>query len=421
MRNSVKPRRVLLQWPKLGPYHWVRVQAAAHALQHEGVQVLVLETAGREARYGWWGAEPPPRAVEHVQAFPGAVFEELRPWRVHRRLQRLLERLRPDLVVVNGYSLPDARALLYWGLRNGRPVVLMSDSKRDDLPRSRLREALKAHLIRSADAALVAGTPHAAYLKSLGFPESRIRFGLNVVDNAAFAQLAQSLRSSPERRPKLPGLEDRRPFFLAVGRLLRRKGYPELLEAYARYRERALQPWRLVLLGDGPMRAELEARARPMGADVVLAGLRTGGELVAYYAYAGAFVHPALQEQWGLVVNEAMASGLPVLVSRQSGCAQDLVREGENGATFDAHDPEELARRLQWISAPDTDRAALGRCSEAIIAQWGPERFAQGLQEAIEAALEKRDRPFSALACPLLWALQHVALRANSFHGMREL
>ena len=82
-----------------------------------------------------------------------------------------------------------------------------------------------------------------------------------------------------------------------------------------------------------------------------------------------------------------MAAGLPVLVSNRCGCARDLVREGVNGFTFDPFDVEELARRMYDLAHGNVDRAAMGRASREIIAGWGPERFADGLAQAVEVAL----------------------------------
>src|SRR6185369_15110785 len=96
----------------------------------------------------------------------------------------------------------------------------------------------------------------------------------------------------------------------------------------------------------------------------------------------GAFVLASTSETWGLVVNEAMASGLPVIVSRRCGCARDLVAEGRNGFTFDPFDVESLTRQLQRMAAPDTDRAAMSRASREIIAHWTPALWAQNLQLA---------------------------------------
>ena len=117
-------------------------------------------------------------------------------------------------------------------------------------------------------------------------------------------------------------------------------------------------------------------------------GFRQYGELPGYYAGAGAFVHPAHEEPWGLVVNEAMASGLPVLVSRRCGCAGDLVAEGENGFLLDPGDVGAMAGRLrQMAEMGREERERMGRRSREIVEGYGPERFAAGLQEAVSAAI----------------------------------
>jgi glycosyltransferase involved in cell wall biosynthesis len=99
-------------------------------------------------------------------------------------------------------------------------------------------------------------------------------------------------------------------------------------------------------------------------------------ELPAYYGLAGAFVHGSHTEQWGLVVNEAMAVGLPVLVSRRCGCAYDLVQEGVNGFPFDPHDVDQLAHLLLRVAGDSAEATRLGAASRQIIRNWGLDRFA---------------------------------------------
>ena len=109
----------------------------------------------------------------------------------------------------------------------------------------------------------------------------------------------------------------------------------------------------------------------------------------SYYAHAGAFVHASTTEQWGLVVNEAMASGLPVLVSNQVGSSPDLVKEGSNGWTFDPLDIDQLAF-LMWKIASDAPlRTVMGAKSREIIANWSLERFLTGAENAAETAIRE--------------------------------
>jgi glycosyltransferase involved in cell wall biosynthesis len=193
--------------------------------------------------------------------------------------------------------------------------------------------------------------------------------------------------------------------------LVAKKNLLRLLDAYARYRQRAgADAWGLVILGDGELRVEIEGRIAwaDLAGAVILPGFRQYDELPAFYGLAGAFVHASTTEQWGLVVNEAMAAGLPVIVSDRCGCAPDLVRDGVNGFTFDPSDVEGLTGLMYWVAAmTDEYRQAMGRAGQAIIAEWGPERFAEGLMQAVDAALSRPPPTASLLHRGLLWALAH--------------
>jgi glycosyltransferase involved in cell wall biosynthesis len=151
----------------------------------------------------------------------------------------------------------------------------------------------------------------------------------------------------------------------------------------------ASSPWSLVLLGEGPLKTGLCHLISDLSLQqhVLLPGFKQYDELPVYYGLAGPFIHASTTEQWGLVVNEAMASGLPVLVSNRCGCAADLVREGANGFTFDPCNVEQLAQLMLKISASNFPLPAFGAASREIIAEWGPERFASGLQQAVEVAV----------------------------------
>jgi glycosyltransferase involved in cell wall biosynthesis len=192
-----------------------------------------------------------------------------------------------------------------------------------------------------------------------------------------------------------------------------------LVEAYAQYRGLAADkfvgadsstlPWHLVLAGDGPLRSAIEARIDELQVRdfVHLAGAQGYAELPVYYGLARAFVHASTTEQWGLVVNEAMASGLPVLVSNRCGCAPDLVQEGVNGFTFDPYDVEELADAMLRIwRMEDRELNRLAAASQRIIAEWGPERFASGLKAAVDCALAVGPKNASLLDRLLLRALR---------------
>jgi len=271
----------------------------------------------------------------------------------------------------------------------------MSDSTADDTPRIGWKEWLKRRLVAQYSAGLCAGRPQRRYLEQLGMESERIFEGIDVVDNDYFSRGAERARLHRSEYLGLPGLQSPEPFFLASARFLKDKNLDGLLRAYAQYRRRLVDPrdghapWRLVILGDGDERSVLERLVYAEGIEgVSFPGFRQVDELPIYYGRASVFIHPTRQETWGLVVNEAMAASLPVLVSNRCGCVPDLISEGVNGFTFPPDDTAMLTDLMLRTSSGTVDLHAMGVASHERIREWGPERFAQGLQGAVQAARE---------------------------------
>lgn len=376
---------VVVQWPSFGPYHVARLRACQEAAP-PGVEVVGLATAGTvEGRP--WASESDRHDVRIVVGFPDRVYNRIPAREAARRVRVLLDEVRPVAVGVSGYGMADSRAALRWCRRHGAVPVLLTETKADDAPRRFWKEWVKRWYVSRFTAALCGGTPHRRYLVELGMPPERIFDKYDVVDNAAFAAAADAVRAGPAGYAQLPGLGDGRPFFLASSRFIERKNLRRLLEAHLRYRRMQPAGWRMVVLGTGAGEAALKQQvADSTIPDVTFAGFHQTANLVAYYPLAGAFVHPALQEQWGLVVNEAMACGLPVLVSRTVGAAHDLVRDGDNGFTFDPLDVEQLAQLMLKVSASDFPLSAFGDASRRIISDWTPEHFGRNFWAAVGAA-----------------------------------
>ena len=385
---------VAVIFDNFGPYHLARLRAAAAVCD-----LLAIEVAGHSATYAWdasRGREPFRREtlVEGTSA-------DLPRGEIARRLTTALERFSPAVVVVPGWASPVAWAAMQWCTRRGVAMVCMSESTAWDEPGASWKLALKRRLIRRFSAALVGGAHHADNLARLGFARERIFFGYDAVDNAYFSGGADAIwqqADNTRRRLALP-----QNYFLASARFVEKKNLARLLEAFAQYRARG-GAWSLVLLGDGPLRPALEQQRDALGLrdHVLMPGFRQYGDLPACYALAGAFVHASTVEPWGLVVNEAAASGLPLLVSDRCGCAPELVRAGVNGFTFDPTDIAALAALMEEIAAPYFPRAEFGASSREIVAPWGPQRFADGLAQAAEAALAQKATPSGLLDRVLL-------------------
>jgi glycosyltransferase involved in cell wall biosynthesis len=194
------------------------------------------------------------------------------------------------------------------------------------------------------------------------------------VDNRYLKETVNILRlenASPRGLPEQ--------YFLYVGRLSGEKNVDGLLTEWTRYREQG-GAWSLVIVGAGPETGPLKAiaSASVFAKDIYFAGHRTFRELPSFYALAECFVLPSTREPWGLVVNEAMASGLPVLVSSRCGCAEDLVESGKNGFVFDPSKEGALATLLTRMES--LEPSALNRMrirSLEIIENYTPEAFGE--------------------------------------------
>ncbi|MEM8556462.1 MAG: glycosyltransferase family 4 protein [Bacteroidota bacterium] len=368
-----------------------------------------------------WRLERGPTPYERVTVFPGETYDDIAPARLHDGMTAALDRLQPDAVHIHSYSTPDARACLAWCRTNHRVAVCMAESKASDAPRVGWRETIKRTLVFQFDAAQASGSPGARYAAQLGIDPTRIFVGYSVVDNDYFAAAAAAVRADSSEARQLPGLAGETPYFFASGRFMERKDLPTLLRAYGQYRRQSEVPWRLVLLGDGPLRPDLEALVAREAIDgVSFAGWRQIEDLPAYYALASAFVHTATVDQWGLVVNEAMASGLPVLVSTGTGCSEDLVEHGRNGFTFTPGDVETLAA-LMHKTAHGVDLAAFSQRSRAIIADRSLACFGTSLLQAVQAGAQVAPaRGFSWQARCVIAALRLLARSPRSFHAIQD-
>jgi glycosyltransferase involved in cell wall biosynthesis len=326
---------------------------------------------------------------------------------LNQAMPQKLDALAPDVVCVSGWGLKVSLAAMLWAVRRGVPVVMLSESNEFDEARSAIKEFIKHRLVTLCSAGLAGGSPQADYLVKLGLPRERVFVGYDIVDNDYFAREAAAAKRSIE----VPGS-----YFFACARFGQKKNLPGLIRAYTRYRQlakpstldtRLSTVFDLVIAGEGEQRSEIEKTIQESGvADHVhLVGAKGYTELPSYYAHAGAFIHASTTEQWGLVVNEAMASGLPVLVSNRCGCAADLVKEGENGWTFDPTNEDEMAELMLRISSDEDARVRMGILSREIIANWGPERFAKGIESAVKAALSAPKKKTGLIDRLILWAM----------------
>jgi 1,2-diacylglycerol 3-alpha-glucosyltransferase len=367
--------KLAIIFDNFGPYHLARVNALSSKCDVHAIELFETSTD-----YAWKTVKTSDFKLQTVYSM-GVPNEA-----TYSELCDMLDAIKPQIVFVPGWSSGGALASLLWALSAGVPAIVMSESQENDAPRFWSVELIKRWILSQFSGAIVGGSPHREYAEKLGMEPERIFDGYDTVDNSYFRYGAEEARRKSETIRSELGLP--RPFFLASARFVEKKNLPMLLRAYSGYRKRFLEHssegsvWDLVLLGDGLGRAELQdiLKRESLEKFVHLAGFRQYQELPNFFGLAECFVHCSKIEQWGLVVNEAMASGLPVLVSRNCGCARDLVEEEVNGFTFDPTNRVELENALiKMTSIAPVDRAKMGAASSSVISKWDPERFANSV------------------------------------------
>jgi len=385
-----------------GPYHLARLNAlgARHL-------TLGIEISARSDTYDWQPMEVE-TSFERRTLFDVKDASKTSATQIDQAVVAELDRFCPDVVLVPGWTSLGALSMLRWSLRHAVPAVVMSESTRRDRIRRAWREAFKRRVVANFSAGFVGGDPQREYLAELGMEQEFIALGYDIVDNAYFSQAAEVVRTDAQRLRAEAVLPER--YVLASARFIPIKNLLGLIEAFGRFRR--LHPaseTHLVLLGDGPERAALEAKRAELGLEnmIQMPGFKQYDRLPIYYSLADAFLHVSCNEPWGLVVNEAMATGLPVIVSKACGCALNLVKHGENGYLVAPDDLNGIANYLARLDDDPALRERMAECSRAMIAAWGPERFVAGATEAALIALQRGARPSDLSARMFLAAVAH--------------
>lgn len=378
---------VLFAVRRIGPYHHVRLEAFG---QRQPLAVLETRPASRE--YPW---DFDPGQSYPIHRLSGHHNPDSDPpaTAVDHQVAALLTRLRPRAVVCVGWADRALRRLLLAAQRRAIPCVIVSDSRANDseTPRRWPLEQIKRLLLRGYGAGLVAGRESRAYLEALGMPADAIHQPWDVVDNAGFAAAAERER---RYQAALAAEEREPPHFLCVSRFIEKKNHAGLLQAYGDYQRQGGR-WGLRLLGCGPLQERIAAQIAtlPQPQRVRLDPFQQLVALQRCYGQAHALVLASHTDQWGLVVNEAMAAGLPVLLSAACGCAGDLVEHGVSGWCFPPAGSSALTALLHTAEQQSPEgRAAMVASARERLQAFSPESFASGLSAAVKEAIERRRR-----------------------------
>lgn len=308
-----------------------------------------------------------------------AARHQTEPLHIPVRLLYDLLRLRPHVIISGELGV---RSLVAWAiakLLGSRLVIWTEEITETARSKSKLQQRIRRFLIPRTRAFLAWGTPAAVYLRSFGVTDELIYLCAQAVDNDVWLERVRKLDRERLHREWAP----KGRIFLCVSQLIPGKGIDLLILAWL-----ALSPIhraenKLIIVGDGSEAAQLRQMADGYP-DIVFAGYQPQDRLADYYAAADVFVFPTLVDVWGLVVNEAMACGLPVLASRYAGASQELIDGTGAGEVFDPNDAAAFTALLQrWCTQPLSIEAGFVR---SVVA---PFNFDVSISAMKRAILEK--------------------------------
>ncbi|HPS74616.1 MAG TPA: glycosyltransferase family 4 protein [Bacteroidales bacterium] len=362
-----------LYWPS-------RLAALDKFLRQQGHELHVVELAGKGSNYSFAGNPETESSIPWQILFPQESIEKISRKRAFSAIAHTLDRIQPDVVMAGAIAFYSGASAVAWTTQHRKPVIIFDDARLADTPRSFLTDYIKRLIYRQVDAIFCPAPSHSATFLHFGFAPDQIFFGVNAVDNNFFCSNNYQWKESDIQH------SDTKDCLISISRQIPIKNLYRTINAFISYKEKNIESsLRLILIGGGPEHEILKkiASENPK-AEIYFKPFLSQVELLTFFRKAKALILPSLAETWGLVVNEAMAAGLPVLVSRQCGCAETLVHEGENGWTFDPLDLQDMERVIGAIDlASEQEIERMGQCSKEIIKNWGLERFCKGAWEAI--------------------------------------
>ena len=299
-----------------------------------------------------------------------------------REIPKVLDRGQFDVIWVSGCRDFWAWRLFIAAWHRRRPVLLFGDSHlldRKPWAKRLLRRCLYGTLFPRLAGALYVGQANRRFFECYGIRRNRLFATPHCVDNDFFRSRAEALRSERDQLRKRFSLPGAGAVVLFCGKLVPKKQPMVLLEAYRRVRREV--PCSLLFAGEGQLRGEIERRVQEAGIpDVRISGFLNQTEIPLAYAAADILVLPsAWSETWGLVINEAMNFGLPIIATEKVGASYDLVHDGENGYVVPAGDVAALTARLDELIRDEPRRRMLGARSTELIKSRNYDMFIDGL------------------------------------------
>ncbi len=308
-------------------------------------------------------------------------------WNAACSIRHLIKRKQPQLLHIAGWGTAPSLSAILTGQASGLPVIVDLDTWRGSPSRWRtsVKQLVYPRLFNKIAHFAPGGSRQAAYLRRFGVPDQKMTPINMTVDVTGIRDFLASEPESGRLFRQRLGVEADVPMVLFVGRLLTIKGIEDLLDAWQS--ASSLVPgMRLVIAGDGPERDRVNAAAAK-DPSICAVGRLSGEEVWRAYSAADLVVAPSRVEPWGLVVNEAMATGTPVIVTDIFGCVGDLAKDGETAIVIPASSPALLAEAISRLAVDRGLRQKISSAASELVSGWTIENEAQVIKEIWMRAL----------------------------------
>ncbi len=308
------------------------------------------------------------------------------PIHLSRKVFKALLGYKPDVVITSGYdSIAYWQAFLYCKIFKKKFILWNGTTLLSAGSIKGIRGKIKRILVRGADGFIAYGTKAKEYLEYLGAKPEKILISTNTVDMEYFQNKVFEYRNNESfvrERARYP-----RYLLLYVGQLIKRKGVIQVLKVLDYLQDPEIG---LLIVGSGPQEEELKEFFKEKNlSNVFFEEFQQQDMLSKYYALSDIFILPSLEEVWGLVVNEALSSGLYVLSSKYAGASYDLIREEWNGEIFGPNNIKEFATLIKQTKEQIEDtRKRRKAISQHACREFSIERSEKAFLEAIEAVLQ---------------------------------
>ena len=363
--------KIVIVLRNIGPYHQARFESLVNA----NLKLYAFETRPESQEYLWRLSNS---SKYQIIKFPKSSSPEkdISNKEIDCFYKKNLSLIKPDAIISVGWADRSYQRLLIHANSKNIPCIIVSDSiikTEKNKRRFFLKEIFKKIILRGYSAAFVAGKESKEYLIKLGFKDEKIFQPWNVVDNSFFEKITSKQKKSEFQ------------YFLCVSRLLERKNLFNLIKSFSNYQKEGGR-WGLKIIGSGDLYLKLKKYSDKIiyKEKIEIINWLQIYDLVHYYKNASAFILPSYFDNWGLVVNEAISSGLPCIVSQNCGCAVDLIKNNKTGFVFNPKNNYELQKYMEKVENLTKDEqfkmVSLARTN---IKNYDLDTFSKNLKKAI--------------------------------------